>query len=44
MKISKEEMFTEICVLLYYQCSLKDQDNWLRMAIDMGMWEPPEKE
>ena len=40
MKTSKEDMLAEIAEIIYYQCSLKDQDNWLRMMIDMGYWKP----
>ena len=43
-KITEEEMLEEICSLIWYQCAIKDQDLWLRMMIDMDMWEPPEKE
>ena len=44
MKLSQEEMLDEICSLIWYQVALKDQDRWLRMMIDMDMWEQPEED
>ena len=44
MKITEKEMLEEICAIIYYQAALKVQDNWLKMMIDMGMWEPEDEE
>ena len=33
-----------IAGLIYYQASLKDQDDWLRRVMDKGIWTPEEVE
>ena len=38
--ISKQQMLEEICEIIYYQCSLKEQDSWLRTMMDRGIWRP----
>jgi len=43
MKISKEELLAEIqeiCAIIYYQSSLKDQDRWLKDIMNKGIWRP----
>ena len=42
-EITKEEMLQEIAAIIYYQCSLREQDRWLGKIIDMGMWIPDEE-
>ena len=38
--IELEDMLGEICAIIYYQSSLSEQDRWLKMMIDEGMWKP----
>tara|TARA_R100000008_G_C3583319_1_gene170204 strand:+ start:1042 stop:1290 length:249 start_codon:yes stop_codon:yes gene_type:complete len=41
-KVEEElEYFVQnIAALIYYQCSLRDQDQWLKRVMDKGIWEP----
>ena len=29
-----------IAALIYYQCSLRDQDRWLHRIMEKGIWQP----
>ena len=29
-----------IAALIYYQCSLRDQDRWLHRIMEKGIWKP----
>ena len=31
-----------IAALIYYQCSLRDQDRWLHRIMEKGIWMPEE--
>ena len=35
-------MLAEICAIIHYQSSLKEQDRWLANVIDKGVWNPDE--
>ncbi len=39
--MNRNEAFIEICVLIYFQDSLKNQDRWLERVINAGLWKPP---
>jgi len=39
--MNRNEAFIEICVLIYFQDSLKNQDRWLNRVIEAGLWKPP---
>ena len=33
-----------IAALIYYQCSLRDQDRWLHRIMEKGIWMPEESD
>ena len=38
------EEIHKIASLIYYQCSLDDQDNWLTSIMEKGIWLPEDVE
>ena len=46
IKMSETQMYLalrEICAIIYYQSSLKDQDRWLKEMISEEILKPSEK-